>query len=682
MTELTSRPPLRSVVRFLGSLTFLILLLSAMLLALILPTIFNQFINPDYGYDRTVGALRRDWYGAWWFNILMFLLMVNLTVCTVIRTPWRFFWMWGFLITHSGILTLMIGAAITFNTKIYGDLQAVEGQSYDYFTIENENEIAVRTSDGERQTFQVRWNPYRPSSEKKSFRMSESSTFIHVEEFLPNVAVEPSYRESPAGGESVAEIAVHLPDQEPRKRFLRLHEPLQFGPLSLRALTISDTAFAALSETPPERPTLALTIAGESRELDIEAEKDKVVRVGDADVTVKRWGTPSERIPDFWVEFTVARANQEPERWFALALEVDQSPLGMSGEKAPDFQARLRRKFTAEDFHGRGALGALYFTKAPSGLKHIFISSKGERASGALAPGTKLVNPFMTAMPMQVELVRWLDRAEETVEETEPRKNRPRNPALRITAESGKVRQTQWVKFFGDPVAFQLGDRRVEVAYRGRQYRDLPFTLGLDDFRVAFNRGTMAAKHFESDLTLTDHETGEVTKQTIEVNTPMKYKGFVIYQASWNPDDRRMSIFQISKDPGKKVLYLGWVMAVSGSIFMFFLKPFLQKLIKTGSKGEDPPLTSMGAMAIFGLITLGTIVGMVAPLVFPRIEALWLGLAVAGADLVLALVVALLARSWRSARPVRALQTGEILAAGWCLNTAALVLLLMMKVTA
>jgi len=59
----------------------------------------------------------------------------------VIRTPWRYFWMWGFLITHSGILTLMIGAAVTFNTKIYGDLQAVEGGSYDYFTIEGENEI-------------------------------------------------------------------------------------------------------------------------------------------------------------------------------------------------------------------------------------------------------------------------------------------------------------------------------------------------------------------------------------------------------------------------------------------------------------------------------------------------------------------------------------------------------------
>jgi hypothetical protein len=173
-----------------------------------------------------------------------------------------------------------------------------------------------------------------------------------------------------------------------------------------------------------------------------------------------------------------------------------------------------------------------------------------------------------------------------------------------------------------------------------------------------------------------------VTKKTIEVNTPMKYKGFVIYQASWDPNDRRRSVFQISKDPGKKILYLGWVMAVSGAIFMFFLKPFLQRLIKTGSKGEDAPLGSGAALGLFVLVTLGTVGGMVAPLLLPGVDPLWLGLAVAGADLVLALVIALVARAWKSLKPVRALQAGEILAAGWCLNTAALVILLMMKVTA
>lgn len=679
----SSPPRARGVVRFLGSLTFLIILLGAMLVALILPTIVNQLIDPDYGYDRTVGALRRDWYGAWWFNILMGLLMVNLTVCTVIRTPWRFFWMWGFLITHSGILTLMIGAAVTFNTKIYGDLQAVEGASYDYFTIENENEIEVTTSDGERSSFPIRANPYIPSTNRKTFKMPASSTYIHVEEFVPNVRTEPAYRESAGRGETLVEIAAHAGESEPQKTALKPQQPIHYGPMAFEARTISREGFAHLSEPPPERNLLVVTLGGETREIDIAAEKDKPVRVGDADVTVKQWKEPDDRISDYAVLFEITRAGRPTESWGAFALGLDQSPIRFAEGSAPaDFQARVRTRMTPAALYGRGTKGALILFKTPGGLKYLFLSEAGERASGVLQPGARLSNPFMPRAVLETEFIRWLDNAEEIVEPADIRRNVPRNPALRVVVDSGGHKETRWVKFFSDGTDFEIDGRIVRVVFQGRRYSELPFTLTLNDFRVEFNQGTRSPKHFESTITLRDHETGEVTKKTIEVNTPMKYKGFVIYQASWNERNRQMSIFQISKDPGKKILYLGWVMAVSGAIFMFFLKPFLQRLIKTGSKGEDAPLGSGAALGLFALMTLGTVGGMVAPLLLPGVDPLWLGLAVAGADLVLALVIALVARAWKAFKPVRALQAGEILAAGWCLNTAALVILLMMKVTA
>ena len=678
-----SQPAVRGVVRFLGSLTFLILLLSAMLVALILPTVTNQFINPDYGYDRTVGALRRDWYGAWWFNILMGLLMVNLTVCTVIRTPWRYFWMWGFLITHSGILTLMIGAAVTFNTKIYGDLQAVEGGSYDYFTIENENEIAVLTSDRQRAAFEFRCNPYRRSTERRTFKLPESPVYLHVEEFVPHVAIEPSYREAPGGRDTAAELAVHQENGTAIRTFLLAGQDQGFGPLTFLAMPMTEAQFKHFSAPTGDDGLLTLTIGGETREIDVARSKDQAVRVGGAEATVREWGPPNQEVRDYWVRFDLKRPDRDVERWEVRGFDFDH-PLHRVG--SPDtaeagFTGTFSPRVTPAHAHGPHAQGAFYLCRLPSGVRFLALSSKGEKATGPLEPGARLRYPFM-AVPMEIEFVRWLDKAEETVVETEPRKDRPRVPALRVTMVSGPDRDTKWVKYFTEGAFFTLGDRRIQVVFQGRQYRELPFTLTLNDFRVTFNKGTRAAKHFESDLTLQDHATGEVTRKTIEVNTPMKYKGFVIYQASWNPQNRKMSIFQISKDPGKKILYLGWVMAVSGSIFMFFLKPFLQKLIKAGSKGEDRALTSSAALALFALVTLGTVGGMVAPLLFPAVDSLWLGLGVAGADLVLALVVALIAKAWRSPRPLRALQTGEILAAGWCLNTAALVILLMMKVTA
>ncbi|HEY3225674.1 MAG TPA: cytochrome c biogenesis protein ResB, partial [Planctomycetota bacterium] len=581
-------------------------------------------------------------------------------------------------------LTLMIGVVVTFNSKIYGDLQAVEGSSYEYFTIENQNEILVSTSDRERASFPISYNPYGSSTERRTFKLPNAPVYLHVEEFLPNVVLDPTYRLTPNGIETVAEIALHQPGQDPKRTVLKLHEPATYGPLAFLAMDLTDTAFANLSEPSGEEGTLVITIDGETREIDLAREKETPVRVGGAQVTVLSWGLPGDHIPDFWVRFEVSRSGRPAETWEAQAFNTEASPRRISSPGAaapPDFKARLRPRYKVDAIHGPGVAGAVYLCRTGSVLRYLFLNSKGQREAGPLENGRKLKYPFM-ALPMEIELIQWMDKAEEIAVPTEVRKSTPRNPALRLTVESENHRDTQWVKFFSDGARFAVGDRRILVVFQGKRYRDLPFTLTLEDFRVEFNKGTQSPKKFESDVTLQDHETGEVTKATIEVNTPMKYKGFVIYQASWNPNDPRVSIFQISKDPGKKIIYLGWVMAISGAIFMFFLKPFLQRLLKAGHLGTDAPLASSAALVLFALTTLGTIGGMLGPLVLPRVDALWLGLGIAGADLVLALIVVLIARAWVANRPVRALQTGEILSAGWCLNTAALVILLMMKVTA
>src|SRR5262245_13172085 len=77
---------LRKAYRFTASLKLTIIILSTLAAILIAATWFS-------GYDITVGALRRDLYGSWWFNVLLVALMANLVACTVIRKPWRF-WQW------------------------------------------------------------------------------------------------------------------------------------------------------------------------------------------------------------------------------------------------------------------------------------------------------------------------------------------------------------------------------------------------------------------------------------------------------------------------------------------------------------------------------------------------------------------------------------------------------------
>src|SRR5688572_18735617 len=122
---MTTAPALgRRVYRFLASLWLTLIILSVLVAILI-------YANRR-GYDISMGALRRDFYGSWWFNALLGLLMVNLIACTVIRKPWRF-WQWGFLVTHTGVLTLMVGAGISFNWKVYGHMSIPEGGTVDTF---------------------------------------------------------------------------------------------------------------------------------------------------------------------------------------------------------------------------------------------------------------------------------------------------------------------------------------------------------------------------------------------------------------------------------------------------------------------------------------------------------------------------------------------------------------------
>ncbi|MBF0331544.1 MAG: cytochrome c biogenesis protein ResB [Candidatus Omnitrophica bacterium] len=71
-------------------------------------------------------------YNAWWFDLLVSLLWVNIFFSIVVRWPlcWR---QTGFLITHVGILGILSGAFIIKYFVVDGQLMVAEGQRVDYF---------------------------------------------------------------------------------------------------------------------------------------------------------------------------------------------------------------------------------------------------------------------------------------------------------------------------------------------------------------------------------------------------------------------------------------------------------------------------------------------------------------------------------------------------------------------
>lgn len=75
----------------------------------------------------------------------------------------------------------------------------------------------------------------------------------------------------------------------------------------------------------------------------------------------------------------------------------------------------------------------------------------------------------------------------------------------------------------------------------GYVLQKLPFQLRLEQFRIE-HYSTGQPRSFESDLILRDPDTGTTIEQTISVNKPLRYRGFNIYQASFEDGGSRLDL--------------------------------------------------------------------------------------------------------------------------------------------
>jgi hypothetical protein len=69
----------------------------------------------------------------------------------------------------------------------------------------------------------------------------------------------------------------------------------------------------------------------------------------------------------------------------------------------------------------------------------------------------------------------------------------------------------------------------------------------------------------------------EVLAKTIEVNHPLVYGGYSIYQQSYDEVDWTWTGFEVVRDPGLWVVYAGFIMMCLGSIYVFYVRPRMKK---------------------------------------------------------------------------------------------------------
>ena len=114
------RGPVRATMDLLASTRTAIVLLAMIAAAAVVGTIL-----PD-------AAAREYVYGRVWFHVLLGLLGLSLGVCTVWRKRIGMARIWS-LLTHSGILLVLVGAMVTLMASQRGNIVIHEGRDADSF---------------------------------------------------------------------------------------------------------------------------------------------------------------------------------------------------------------------------------------------------------------------------------------------------------------------------------------------------------------------------------------------------------------------------------------------------------------------------------------------------------------------------------------------------------------------
>lgn len=126
-----------------------------------------------------------------------------------------------------------------------------------------------------------------------------------------------------------------------------------------------------------------------------------------------------------------------------------------------------------------------------------------------------------------------------------------------LTARSGQLhlRQAETMDYFADEDMMRV---------------QLPFSIRLDRFQVDYHEGTESPSDYSSFVTIIDSDT-EI-HGVISMNHPLKCRGFVFYQSSFD-SDMEGSVLAVSHDPwGVAVSYSGYFLLLISLVGFFFCK--------------------------------------------------------------------------------------------------------------
>ena len=252
------------VFEFFASLKLAVVLLAVIIVAAIAGTIYES------SFDAKVA--RAYVYGAPWFNIWLVLLGANLACSALSRWPWRKHHL-AFLITHLGIITLLIGSLIGRIWGIEGTITLFKGEPPTNRLLVDQRQLRVHDVDGIAKGYPAEFLHHPPSPQHpRDLGLLASSAHLQIVDYAPAIEGKLNPKPSSEGGGAPAlhfTIATAMMNQH-LDSWLLANDP-QHGNFSMGLANIElkrgIASSVAAGVTPASQPT---RLPPQSEEVELE----------------------------------------------------------------------------------------------------------------------------------------------------------------------------------------------------------------------------------------------------------------------------------------------------------------------------------------------------------------------------------------------------------------------------
>lgn len=555
-------------------------------------------------------------YGSPWFVGLLALLGLNILAATLIRFPWKKQHA-GFVVTHAGLLVLLVGSIQTFLCGIEGQLTLHEGDRADSVLVNERSLITARrqskrggvSSDFFFQPGPVDWQEGRSLDFGVSddFGLRVLKYYRHAQETTGWVSDETDY-EGPA-----LKLVLFGPSGHPVAEDWLIGNA--FGGQAVIEATKYDLLPIPMQSMlqdflePPAGDlgtggVLSIHYQGHMQRVRVDEYIGQKIVLGQSGMAVEI------------VEY-LPNARPTPNGRFVSRGEQPDNPLlelkiHLPGAKQPVRQIALAKLplLNLDAVHGRQypvkfwyhhvgvppAPGAV-FLQTPDGnlyCRAMVGDSYQPAVEAKEGDRVQLGSDFSVTVAKHIPFAR-KEVAFQPVELGPGESDGPEAAAL-VEVIAGTDKRQLWLKRHDQQFGMQrifTGQGPVELSF---DYEQLPlgFSLEMKELTRRLNPGRVGNAAFVSSVRLVD-AAGAVDRQhEISMNEPLVYGKFTFYQSSFQklPGGMESSVLTAAYDPGRFLKYVGSLMICVGIFFMLSIRSYMFKSVRSRTRESSGPEVS------------------------------------------------------------------------------------------